>query len=106
MNKEISDLHLEEIARETCTCWRSLPPHLGIETNLVKDIERDFSKEVDRRRELFDQWKQRKGSEATYRNLVKALLYLKERRDADYVCKLLRQTVSSPETSLNISSGN
>ena len=95
MDKEISDLHMDKIVRTRCTHWKSLPPYLGLPTNLVKDIDKDFSKEVDKRREFFDQWKQQKGSEATYKNLVRALLDVKEVYDAKYVCKLSHEQSST-----------
>ena len=90
LDKEISDLHLDEIAQARCTYWKSLPSRLGLQD---VDIDKDFSKEFDKRREFFQQWKQKKGSEATYRSLVRALLDIKQRHDAEYVCKLSRQAV-------------
>ena len=87
----ISDLHLDEIAQTRCTYWKSLPSRLGLEDIVAEDIDRNFSREFDKRRELFRQWKQIKGSEATYRCLVKALLDINQRHDAEYVSGLLRQ---------------
>ena len=98
LDKEISDLHLDEIVRKSCTLWKSLPSRLGLHSIIVKDIEKDFPRELDRRREFFQQWKQIKGSEATYRSLVKALLDIDQRHDAEYVCKLL-SPVDHPDTS-------
>ena len=94
LDKVISDLHLDKIAQTRCTYWQSLPSRLGLPDIIANDIDKDFSKELDKRREFFHQWKQIKGSEATYRNLVKALLDFSKRLDAEYVLKLLHQAVT------------
>ena len=105
LNKEISDLHLAKIVQSRCTRWRSLPSHLELETNLLSDIDRDFPKEVEKRSEFFDQWKRQKGSEATYKRLMQALLDVKERHDAEYVCQLSQQILPHSETSHDIALG-
>ena len=100
LDKVISDVHLDKIAQTRCTYWQSLPSRLGLPDIVAKDIDRDFPTESDKRREFFRQWKQRKGSEATYRRLVKALLGINQRQDAEYVCKLLPKAgTSSSEAS-------
>ena len=95
LDSVISDLHLDEIARSRCTYWQSLPSRLGLEDIVAEDIDRNFSREFDKRREFFRQWKQIKGSEATYRCLVKALHDINQRRDAEYVSGLLRPRVAA-----------
>ena len=45
LDKEISDLHLDEIAQARCTYWKSLPSRLGLQDVVAKDIDKDFSKE-------------------------------------------------------------
>ena len=95
LDEVISDLHLDEIGLSRCTYWRSLPTRLGLSNVVAKDIGRDFQKEYERRCEFFQQWKQEKGSEATYRSLVRALLDTKQRLDAEYVCKLASQAIST-----------
>ena len=102
LDKVISDLHLDEIARTRCTYWKSLPSRLGLPDIVAKDIDIKGSLlESEKRSEFFRQWKQRKGLEATYRVLVKALLDIDQRLDAEYVCELLRQagTISSKASS-------
>ena len=103
LDKEISDLHLDEIAETRCAYWKSLPSRLGLQDTVTRDIDKDFTEELDKRREFFQQWKQKKGSEATYRSLVRALLDIKQRRDAEYVSKLSHQAVENP--SVETSSG-
>ena len=95
LDQMISDLHLDEIALTRDINRKFLPSRLGLQDVLAKDIDKDFRTESDKRRELFRQWKQRKGFEATYRVLVKALLDINQRLDAEYVCKLLRQASRS-----------
>ena len=99
LDKEISDLHLNEIARTRAINWKSLPSCLGLEEFVAKDIDKDFPTEYDKRREFFQGWKQVKGSEATYRNLVKALFDINQRHDAEYVCELLRPMVADTPNS-------
>ena len=94
LDKKISDLHLDEIAQARCIKWKLLPSRLGLEGVVAQDIDTDFSREFDKRREFFKQWKQIKGFEATYRSLVRALLDIKQRDNAEYVCELIRQTVT------------
>ena len=94
LDRVIGDLHLEEIARKRCTYWKSLPSRLGLQDIVAKDVDKDFPMEFDKRREFFQQWKKIKGSEATYRCLVKALLTIDQRHDAEYVFKLLHQAVA------------
>lgn len=95
LDKMISDLHLDEIARTRCDYWRSLPSRLGLPDIVAMDIDEDYSEAFDRRRAFFRQWKQIKGSEATYRSLVRALLGIRKKLDAEYVLRLLRQSVAS-----------
>ena len=65
--------------------WKSLPFRLGLEDVVAKDIDKDHLKESDKRREFFRQWKQIKGLEATYRSLVRALLDINQKHDAEGV---------------------
>ena len=91
----ISDPHLEEISRTSSKDWRSLPSHLELSDTTVGDIERDSQKEDERRNNFFFTWKHKKGTRATYRKLVHALLKIDCRRDAEKVCELLWESVSA-----------
>ena len=95
LDEVISDLHLDEIGLSRCTYWKSLPSRLGLSKVIAKDNDRDLQKEREKRCEFLQQWKQRKGSKATYRSLVRALLDIDQRLDAEYVCKLARQAVTN-----------
>lgn len=91
-SREISDAHVDEISRHYCEKWRSLYPHLHLNKIIVTDMERGHSTEEARRSGFILKWKAMKGSEATYRMLVCALLKIQERQDAEGVCKLLAST--------------
>ena len=96
-DRQISDPHLEEISRTSSTKWRSLPPHLDIPdtTCTVGDIECDSQNEEERQNNFFFTWKRKKGTRATYRKLVCALLKIGCRGDAEKVCRLLLESVST-----------
>ena len=88
-SKPISRYHLDEISLTLCGGWRSLPTHLGMPEIVIKDLERDFKVENERRNGFFFKWKGMQGSAATYKKLIIALLDIKCREDAEGVCKLL-----------------
>ena len=94
-DQQISDPHLEEISRTSSTKWRSLPPHLDIPDTTVSDIECDSQNEEEWQNNFFFTWKRKKGTRATYRKLVHALLKIDCRGDAEKVCKLLMESVST-----------
>ena len=94
-SQQISDSHIEEISRCGCKDWKSLSPHLEMENIVVEDIIRNSRlSEREKRHEFFLQWKDIKGSEATYQRLISALLKIKRRNDAELVCKLLQDSCS------------
>ena len=99
LDKEISDLHLDEIARTRDINWKSLPSRLGLQDVVAKDIDKNFTKEFDKRQGFFQLWKRIKGYEATYRSLVKALLDINQRHEAEYVCELLRPILADSSNS-------
>ena len=99
LDKVISDLHLQAIAQTSDINWKSLPSRLGLQDDVAKDIDKGFTKEFDKRQEFFQQWKRFKGSEATYRSLVKALLDINQRHNAEYVCELLRPILADSSNS-------
>jgi hypothetical protein len=92
-NKLVSDVHLEEISRSNCKQWKSLPSHLGLETIVADDIDRSQKDPREKRYDFFLQWKDIKGTGATYKQLINALLKIKCKKDADKVCQLLKNCV-------------
>ena len=101
--KQVSDIHLDEFSRNCCSNeWQSLPTHLEVERVTASDIDWDLRSEREKRQTFFSEWKQRKGSDATYRTLVHALLKINHRDDAEYLCKLLLRTSTCRATSTTI----
>ena len=100
LDKQISEVHFDEIAQTRDINWKFLPSRLGLQDVTAKDIDKDYSNELEKRRELFRKWKQIKGSEATYRSLVRALLDIKQRDNAEYVLKLLCQAVADASSGM------
>ena len=97
--KQVSDAHFEDISRSNCEHWRSLPSKLKMEAIVVSDIERELTNEEERRLAFFKRWKKVKGFEATYKALITALLEIKCRQDAENICKVLKKSFSSSESS-------
>ncbi len=59
---------------------------------MADDIDYGQRSEREKRQSFFKEWKQRKGSNATYKALVSALLKINHRDDAEYLCRLLQGT--------------
>lgn len=98
-NKEVSDRHLEEISRLHSREWKSLPSYLDIESIVADDMDHGVGNQHEKRLNFFLQWKQMKGSDATYFRLISALLKIKCRKDAESVCKLLQVSLKQKESS-------
>ena len=91
--KQVSDAHLELISRSYCEEWKSLPPHLKLETIVANDIDRSAKDERQKRHDFLFEWKDIKGSAANYKQLITALLQIKRRQDAEKVCELLKESI-------------
>ena len=94
-DQPISDSHLDDISLSHCGQWRLLPCRLGMKNIVTGDINRDFAIEKEKRREFFFEWKQIRGSDATYKSLISALLAIKSREDAESICKILQISLST-----------
>ena len=92
----VSDLHLEVISRSYCTKWKSLPAHLEMKEVVVNDIDRINGDEQEKRHAFLKKWKAVKGSEATYKKLINALLAIECREEAEGVRELLLSQQSAP----------
>jgi transcriptional regulator of NAD metabolism len=97
-NSEVSDLHLGDISRSYCYRWRDLRALLHMERIVARSIDRMCIHEDEKRAAFFDKWKEVKGSGATYKVLISALLGIDCRADAEGVCRLL-QTSSCSKSS-------
>ena len=96
IEKPVTDAHLERISSTSCEDWRKLPAHLELEKNVKKDIDRSKEDEETKRHNFFLEWQKRKGSQATYQKLLSALLIISCVEDAETVCKLLKDSISTP----------
>ncbi len=99
----VTDQHLEEFTRDCGEGWRLLPAHFEIDKVMVKDLEHILAGEREKRLAFFGTWKHMKGSDATYKNLVYGLLKIRNRADAEIVCKMLQ---SSQQSGSSESSGS
>ena len=94
-NKQVSDIHLEKLSRSGCKQWKSLPPHLELETIVAEDIDKRRKEEREKRYEFLLTWKDMEGSGATYGQLITALLKIKCRQDAEKLCEMLKKSAQS-----------
>ena len=94
LERQVSDSHLEVISRSYCKQWKSLPPHLQLDRIVADDIDKSQKEDRVKRHEFLLQWKDIKGSHATYKQLLAALLKTKCRQDAESVCKMLKESLS------------
>ncbi len=90
---EVSEAHIQEIAEAHCREWPRLPVFLCMENprKVPKDIEDDVRGAKKQRVKFFDVWKTEKKTDATYYALINALVSIKEREDAEFVCSLLEK---------------
>lgn len=93
-NQQVTDDHLELISRSSCKQWKSLPSHLGMDTIAADDIDKGQKEEREKRHDFFLKWKETKGSQATYKQLITALLKIKCTQDAEGVCEVLKESVA------------
>ena len=94
---EISAEHLEEISHSLCEEWRDLPPRLNMKSIVKHDIDCDLmlNNEKRKRHAFLEKWNKQKGCEATYRNLIGALLDINCRKDAEGVCEILKKSIAT-----------
>ena len=99
LSEQVSDVHLQDISRSCCSKWRRLPARLEMEEIVVQDIDRlQGLSEEEKRLNFFKQWKSEKGSEATYKKLIDALVKIKCREDAEKVQCLIENPATTTAT--------
>ena len=97
-NKKVSDAHLERLSSKCCDEWRNLTSHLEMDSIVKRDIDRKCVSERQKRLDYFTEWKDQKGSAATYKSLIRALLKIDCWDDAEYVYQM-SQSSGSQSTS-------
>lgn len=90
-SKEITEKHLGMICSFLCVDWRQLPSCLDMKASVAQKIDRERVSEDEKERMFFSKWLQNKGSGATYKTLINALLEKEDMQDAESVCKLLQK---------------
>ncbi len=105
-NQKVSDIHVGDISQSYCDNWRDLYPHLHLKKIVASDADRNHGSEVKRKAAFFNEWKEQRASEATYRRLVYALLRIGSRQDAASMCELLAKSLgeAKPQSQSAISS--
>ena len=90
--KKMSDKQLDKIALSYCRKWELLCSQLEMEEIVEHDIKKSQSliTEEEKRRDFLFKWKNVKGSAATAKALISALLGINSVNDAEGVCQLLK----------------
>ena len=96
-DQQVEDIHLEELSRSGCKQWKSLPPHLEVETIVADDIDNSREDPGTKRYKFLLKWKNMKGFDATYRPIINALLKIECRQDAQKLCEMLKKCVTQPQ---------
>ena len=103
--RKLSDKQLDEIALSYCGKWEPLRSQLEMEEIIERDIKNSFATEDGRRRNFLLKWKSVKGSAATAKALISALLKIKSVDDAEGVCQLLKDWHKEQEEANSHSTG-
>ena len=104
-NSQVTDKDLDQIANHCCKELSRLPPYLEIGDTVFSDIKRDEKSEPERRLALFKKWKQKKGSCATYKEIITVFLKIELKDDAEKVCKWAKSTEEKLLPRLKASTG-
>ena len=92
LNKPVQTLHLDRISRLCQEYWRKLPALLGLKAAiLVRDIDGSEESNEAKTYSLLFSWKAVMGSDATYSQLINALLNIGCGQDAEEVCTMLKK---------------
>ena len=101
LDRPVSDLHLAHIARELEN-WEELGILLGLTTAQQEEVRRDFYKYSDQKREAFRKWRELKGPDATYRQLIITLCCVQNVELANNIKDLLVPPASLKDTSTSV----
>ena len=97
-NKQISGKHLDEIARSYCREWKKLRSALKMKAIIEHDLEHSAADEGGKRRDFLFMWRDGKGSDATFKALIDALLEIECVEEAEGVCRLLQQWTAAEDS--------
>lgn len=88
LNRKITEIHLDQISHSCCAQWKRLPVYLGMKNIVGANLSAIV--EEDKRHLFLFKWREARGTRATYRRLIKALLKIDCVEDAEIVCKLIQ----------------
>ena len=92
MDKKVLDAHLVKIAK-FLPKWKVVAKLLGLEGEIVKDIENRYPNGEDQRYEALMKWIEKNGPQATYEKLHNVLQEMEEGEAAEKVKELTRGNV-------------
>ena len=111
--RQVCKKGVDKISISCSLPYERLPAYLDLKGVSAKDIRKDCKSEPERRTALLEAWKQMKGSDATYKALIVALLEIGHRDDAEEICKLTPKAsklvtlaTTSVHTQVQLTSGN
>ena len=106
-NQQISDKDIDKISQSCGFPYGRLSSYLGMKRVSAQDAKHDGKSEPDRRVSLLEAWKQMKGSDATYKALIAALLEMERRDDAEIICNFLKESkLTAPVTPVHTQKEN
>ena len=100
--KQITGIDQDKISWSCGFPCERLSSYLGVEQACAQDIKHDGKSEPERRAALLKTWDQKKGSGATYKALIAALLEIEHKNDAEVVCKLLKTSMLATPCSTSV----
>ena len=92
MDTKITDAHLAKIA-EFLPKWKVVARLLGLEPQMIKDIEDRYRDGEDQRSEALWKWVRKEGPQATYRKLYDVLQKMEKGEAAEKVKELTQGNV-------------
>ena len=92
INRPVNVNNLELTSHFCYKQWKSLPSHLGVQSNVVGEIDKTYEDEKTKCLNFLLRWM--KGSRATYRQLLTALLSIKCEQAAEMLSKKLKESAS------------
>ena len=98
---QVSDSHLVHIARDLVK-WEELGILLGLTAAQQEEVQRDFNRYGDQKREAFRKWRELKGPDATYRQLIIMLCCVPNLELANSIKDLLVMPACVKDTSTNV----
>ena len=89
MDTKCTDLHIAKIAR-LLPMWKNVVELLGLETQLVADIDGRYTDPEEQRSEALTRWVAKEGSKATYKKIYDVLCDLQHKEAAEKVQELTK----------------